>query len=577
MRIRATASGNQHSNAIGQVELSCTPAGLSVGLFGVGPYAEGYATGALAKGTRFTVSYQSVVAARAYGDQLQLQFDSPGFPHDRLTLTRFSAGPGVPMEELRRRRLILHLGALSFAALAALSAVFLAPVLSRSGLAWSAAGYGFCAGAIVLAFGYALDHTFFVRPPGEDATRQAFVRELAAYVPSLVSTDGVFEPKREKKTIDFTQLMPKTAVVTGIVMAATILSALVLGQSMFMSPSRQRYAERTPAAEVSPDLPTAPSPPPVPTEAPPEPTPAPVEPAPTEAPLPQEPASNAQAEVERRCLCDRADSELWKNPIPRLSALLIEKRRIPTKTHLRTQVQVAVINNSDTPMKELTIHVQFYETRGSKRRATKERPLYFEGPLRPGHAIKWTAEARGDSYEILVPDFGQLGPNGDGSASAENFVELLEANHRPVRLHAARMLSYLGDPRAREAALHLKDAMRAAEGPYLRRVLMATGDFRVCDTELRKQDAVSLGACVYNATDQKQKELGIQLNALSGSLDVQQPLADPPELRDNQKWSIPGDFPPQSGQYVRVPVPSAFLAEKGATLEVLADRYDLLD
>src|SRR6186713_2631644 len=97
MRVRATASGNHHSNAIGQVELSCTPAGLALGLFGVGPYREGYAVGALSSGTRFTIPYHCISAARAYGDQLQLQFEMPGFPHDRLTLTRFTAGPGVPL------------------------------------------------------------------------------------------------------------------------------------------------------------------------------------------------------------------------------------------------------------------------------------------------------------------------------------------------------------------------------------------------------------------------------------------------------------------------------------------------
>jgi len=276
-------------------------------------------------------------------------------------------------------------------------------------------------------------------------------------------------------------------------------------------------------------------------------------------------------------MCDRADSTLWKSPIPKLSALLIERRSIPTKTHARTQLEVAVINNSDTPMNEIPLHVQFYENKGKKPVPTKERPLYFEGPLAPGHAIKWSAEARGDSYEILVPDFGNLGPNGDGAAPADAFVELLNANHRPVRLHAARILSYLGDPRARDAALHLKDAMRAAETPYLRRVLMATGDVRVCDIELTKASVPQLGVCVYNATEEQRSEIGLQLNSLSGSLDVQQPLADPPELRASEKTKVPGTLDAQSGVYLSVPVPKDFLVDKNSALEVIADRYDLLD
>src|SRR5690606_22003686 len=235
-------------------------------------------------------------------------------------------------------------------------------------------------------------------------------------------------------------------------------------------------------------------------------------PARTDAPPPE---SGDVATVERRCICDRADSQLWKQPIPKLSALLLERRALPRKSYTKTEAQIAVVNNSDTPINEITLHVRFYEPRGKEMVPTKERPLYFEGPLSPGEAIKWTTEARGTDFEILVPDLGTLGPNGDGAARVETFVKLLDANHRPVRLHAARMLSFLGDSRAREAALHLKDAMRAAEAPYLRRILAATGETRVCDIDEDRDTTSTLGACVYNATSAPQEGLGVQLNALS--------------------------------------------------------------
>ncbi len=283
------------------------------------------------------------------------------------------------------------------------------------------------------------------------------------------------------------------------------------------------------------------------------------------------------AQVERRCLCDRADSQLWKKPIPRLSGVLIERRAIQLKNYVKTQAEIAVVNNSDSPINEITLHVQFYEPDGKKMRPTKERPLYFEGPLRPGEAVKWSTEARGTDFEIAIPDLGNLGPNGDGAAPADDFFKLLEANHRPVRLHAARLLSYLGDSRARDAALHLKDAMRAAEAPYLRRILSATGDIRVCDVELRKDNATTVGACVYNASDEDQDALGIQLKALDGSLDADHPLADPPQIRTEAKWQVPGPLNAQSGRYVRVALPAGFLSEKGSSLEVVTDRFDLLD
>src|SRR5690606_7374292 len=82
-----------------------------------------------------------------------------------------------------------------------------------------------------------------------------------------------------------------------------------------------------------------------------------------------------------------------------------------------------------------------------------------------------------------------------------------DLNHRAVRRHAARMLSFLGDSRAREAALHLKDAMRAAEAPYLRRILAATGETRVCDVDEDRDTTSTLGACVYNATSAPQEGL----------------------------------------------------------------------
>jgi len=578
MRVRATALGSAESNAIGQVELSCTPAGLAVGMYGVGAYSEGYATGALTSGTRFTVPYSGILSAREQGEQLCLELDSPGFPHSKLVLNRFTAGPGVPPTELRKRRMILHFSALSIAAIACLAATMLAPRHASQTLAWGALGYGAIAGAIVLAFGFSLDQSLFVRAPGEDATRRAFLSDFEQYYPRLLRTDQAPKAKKRKKPLpDLSSLLPRTATAVGITLAATILTALVTGQRLLMDDDGARTADRS---NIEPD--------PAEFETSPEPLPPPAEPptvsgglAPPVLDDPTEPANaepaGDQAAIERRCLCDRADSQLWKNPIPRLSAILVEKRAIPLKNYVRTQAKIAVVNNGDSPISEITLHVQFYETRGKSRKSTKERPLYFEGPLRPGEAIKWTTEARGTEFEVAVPELGTLGPNGDGAAPVDTFMELLKANHRPVRLHAARLLSYLGDTRARDAALHLKDAMRAAEAPYLRRILSATGDVRVCDIELRKDKATTVGACVYNASDADLEGLGVQLNALNGSLDADHPLADPPEIRSQAKWQLPGKFKAQSGRYARVPLPDGFLSEKGSSLEVVTDRFDLLD
>jgi hypothetical protein len=578
MRVRATATGSSESNAIGQLELSCTPAGLLLGMYGVGAYSEGYATGALTMGTQFTVPYSAIKTARVVSDHLYLEFDAPGLPHDRLTLSRFSAGPGVPPLELKRRRLILHFTALSVAALACLAATILAPSHAGRHLAWGALGYGALAGSIILALGFSLDRGLFLQGPGEEQTREAFVSELSLHYPAVLRGRAPITPKKTRPLPNLAALLPRTAATVGMTLAATILTALVMGQRVLMGdppdavasraeataefdlPAHDEPAEAPLAEEV--EQPTAPS----------RPTGGLVSPSSVDAPTP----TGDTLTVERRCLCDRATSQLWVAPIPRLSGVLIDKRAVQLKSYVRTEIQIAVVNNGDTPVDELTLHVQFYERRGGKRVPTKERPLYFEGPLRPGEAIKWKAKARGTEFEIIVPDLGILGPSGDGAASAAEFRELLRANHRPVRLHAARMLSYLGDEIARKAALDLKDAMRAAEAPYLRRILAATGQTRVCDLKVSDNNE-SATVCVYNASDAEQQNVGVQLNSLDGLMNVDQPLADPPSLVASEKWALPESLAPLSGLFVSLRLPAGFLGEEKSSLEALADRYDLLD
>lgn len=577
MRVRATATGSSWSNAIGQLELSCTPAGLALGMYGVGTYSEGYATGALTMGTQFTVPYGCITVARVVGEQLHLELDAPGLPHNRLTLSQFSAGPGVPLVELRRRRLILHFTALSVGALACLAAAILAPALSNQGLAWGALGYGALAASLILALGFSLGRGLFFQGPGETQTREAFVAELSLYYPAVLRGGALPQVQKPRTIPNWGALLPRTAAAIGMTLAATILTALVTGQRMLVERAHPYTAHLDPGPSERMAIPEPVT----------EPTDRPRTPANNSFPtagLPSStsiadpvPSGGSQLTIERRCICDRAASQLWTAAIPRLSGVLIERRAIQLKNYVRTEIQIAVVNNGDTPVEELTVHVQFYEQHGDKRVPTKERPLYFEGPLKPGEAIKWKAEARGTDFEVAIPDLGKLGPNGDGAASASNFHLLLQANHRPVRLHAVRMLGYLGDEVARKAALDLKDAMRAAEAPYLRRILAATGNARVCDLSVAGENHETATACVYNASDTELKNVGVQLNHLDGTMNVDQPLADPPALIASEKWQVAENLEAQSGLFVSIPLPKAFGTGGKSSLEALADRYDLLD
>jgi hypothetical protein len=567
MKVHANAVPIEGARAIGRIELECTPVGLSVVLFQLASYSEGYAPGPITSGFRLIIPYLSV-RMRQDGDVLELRFEAPNFPYPRLMLSRFSAGPGVPPHELRQRRTILHLSAIS---LAGVLAIVVAALLARQEepSLFLPLVYGAVTASLVLALGFSIDQRFFLRPPDEAAARQAFAFDLESRLPSKPILDERRVARRPPTYLEkLAALLPTRTGTVGATLAGAILTLLVAGKAIFggqAPPQTAALAENvvpTPTASL-PEPPLAPAPPSKnddPKETPPSPD------------SPAVPADSVSQE--RACLCDRADSPLWAEPLPRLSGLLLDSRIVPRTTQNRLEVEVAVINNGDEPLKDITLHVAFFEGHTPGKSPTTERPLYYEGPLRPGAAVKWTTEAKGESFRLLVPDFGRLGQNGEGAAPAEAFRELLSANHRPVRLHAARVLGYLGDPIAKEAALKLKDAYRAREAPFLRRVLTASGTFRVCDVQVdNKSLPPRVQACVYNGSESPANELGLWVQELDHSLDPSQPLANPPELLRDRKLRVLGSLAKNSGGLVSVPLSGEFATEKRA-LELILDRFE---
>ena len=123
MKVRAVAVASEQSNAIGTVELECTPHGLMLVHLGVGSFSEHYAPGALTTGTRVLVPWAAIERAEMDGDRLFLAFDPVLSPHHRLLLANFSTGHSAEPHTVRRQRLIVRLAA-GFAACAALVAFF---------------------------------------------------------------------------------------------------------------------------------------------------------------------------------------------------------------------------------------------------------------------------------------------------------------------------------------------------------------------------------------------------------------------------------------------------------------------
>jgi len=435
--------------------------------------------------------------------------------------------------------------------------------------------FGVFTALAVLGLGFSLDQRFFLRPPDENRIRETFVADLSQNLP-----EGNKTPRSSPQVTEFDWMqklsgwLPTRVGVLGATLAGAILTLLVTGKVLLNDP----YSEsaRRPLPSSSQNLEAKPVDEELSRTTPP-PEPGPVSPPPLEPPAPTEDKAG-QLRQERTCLCDRADSPLWSEPLPRLSGLLLDSRVLPRTTHNRLEVEVAAVNNGDEPLKDITLHVAFFDSKTPGGEVTKERPLYFEGPLRPGAAVKWTTEARGNSFKILVPDLGKLGQNGEGAANKDAFVELLSARNRPVRLHAARVLGYLGDKSAREAALKLKDAYRAREAPYLRRVLTASAELRVCDVKLDSSSSpTKVSACVYNGSGKDQSSLGLWVQELNHPLDPSQPLANPPSLLAESKWTISGSFTSNSGAIVSTPLSAEFSADKGHALELIVDAEGALD
>ncbi len=240
------------------------------------------------------------------------------------------------------------------------------------------------------------------------------------------------------------------------------------------------------------------------------------------------------------------------------------------------ELELGVVNNSKTDVPELSLLVEFFERDpppSNKRYSVVTRPLFYEGPLRPAQAIKWSVEGQGVEFEVHNPVPGDVGAFGDDAAPSNLFAELLSANHRPVRLHAAMMLSFLGDPRARDAVLELREALREDEAPYLNRLIVAQAPIKVCKLQVEPMQR-SGSACLFNAGAEARKDLGLRVRALAGEVSHADPVGQPPEVRTEASYHVPGVLDPNQGRVATF----AFdlKGERAEAFEAFADRFDLL-
>ena len=189
MKVRAVAVASERSNAVGMLELECTPHGLSLVHLGVGSFSEAYAPAALTSGTRVLVPWAAVEQAVIETDRLFLSFDSALSPHHRLLLANFSSGRSVAPEALQRQRLVLRAGAAAAALIVGTLGAVFASRFTDGGAAL-AIGVALTAALGVTLVGLLADRLLGQGTTPETGVREAFERELELYLPALGRTEG---------------------------------------------------------------------------------------------------------------------------------------------------------------------------------------------------------------------------------------------------------------------------------------------------------------------------------------------------------------------------------------------------
>ncbi|WP_437826045.1 hypothetical protein [Sorangium sp. So ce1153] len=597
--VAALAIAEGGANAVGAVRFTCAETELEVELVRVAGYAEGFALGAVAAPVRFGVPYTAIRGLFRRGKALCVALDpSACSPHNCFVLARFEGDlPGVPgvtspaameaMESAYRARLRARMA--SWIAPAPLGV--LAAALSPDYLASGPLGTASLAVLVALATWLALRFTARLATwggPPSDRLRDALVAEmsrhmgfaserLAAPAPGQAAAP-VFAPRptplaappgrgRERGGEEGFEALPLRArVVVPAALAVVGIVATMAFVQRFAAPRELPPGERQAARGVGQAARGA-----------------------AAALLAGEAQERAEPSFPH-CLCDRADSPLWRGGVPILSVLgstgpddgagviapILKRERAddedgeardereeageagdeagdagaapgdagpdgggrpPRPARGRYDFELAVVNNSGAPVSDFRVLLTFARRdRQGERAGITERGLFWEGALGPGRAVKWHVEAPGTEVKIEPGVTGML--DGEtGVASPDAFFELTRARYRVVRIHAAMMLAWLRDPRARDALVALLPAASAEEAK-LERIRRATADVIPCSVAVEDGQ---LRACLFNGGVAPVR--GVTLREVAAG-----------EGQTPRAWPVAAPLPIHEGVEVRLPL-----------------------
>lgn len=582
MKVRAIAIATARTNVIGSVELATLPEGLRLVYIDAAQLGADGAPVAFERGTECTVPWGQVRDARLTGTALFLDLQLGPLHSHRLMLVRFSFGNDKSPHELRQRRLLLRAFAIATGLMTVMAMTFALPRMSPHLGPFFGLGLGITLAASITLAGIVADRWLVSGGQPSALVREIFVGELMSTLPRVPREPATpLSPVIRLPNLE--GLLPRTTLAVTITLAGGLLAALVMAKWVFWGnraevheASLSDLARSRPNADRERESDRAQDPPPEPPTAglgstSPDSSAAVVPPS-------SVPATPGGLVVRGPCSCSRADSPLWRDPLPRLTPLVLATRRFPHKNHEDVELELAVVNNSDRPLGNISALVEFFEADQSnvtRLTSVESRTVFFEGPLGAGKAIKWHVEERGTTFKIHPPTSNGLvideaiGPLGEGAASASAFAELLHANNRPVRLHAAMMLAYLGDRRARASTVELGEAMRDSESGYLRRLLEATSDQVPCQIELGTGNPRPLRACIFNAGTNPMPATTVTLNLLDAMLSHKDPVAPPPQIVAERSLSLAASVPPRSGILVEASLDWSELPAKPVSYEIL--------
>jgi hypothetical protein len=518
LSVGALAIASADANAVGAVRLTLLPRRLEVELLAASSYKPTFVPGPLTELARFAVPYTAVRGFVRREEGLVLSLDPlVAAPHTRFHLVHFTDLPLEALASAHKRR--AWLGTLAW--LAPIPLALAVALLTPEAWAAGVLGRGALLVATAVACGFvlrAIARAATFGGPESARLLRIFERRLAERVglrPVLTHETDPFEvpepePVRELR-------LPRIPV-RHVVLAFATVAVASMALAAFKLVQRMPAPEPPPVAKAGLEVLTAPA---------------------AEIVKPPPPAE--------RCSCARADSPLWRGGVPVLSVIPIAKHpkagaplgvvapEVDRKGVPRYAFDVAVVNNAAAPVEDVKLVLTFAR-RNEKgdRVGVTDRGLFFEGELAPARSVKWSVKAPGSEVKIDVSDARLLG-DGVAAAPAEGYVRLLRASKPAVRLHAAMMLAWLGDPGAADAARALGD-LGEAEEAMRQRILRAAQPLRVCDVAV--DDAGRLTACAFNAGTEIASSLRLSEVAPEGA---------------GRSADVPGPIAPGEGARVEVP------------------------